>query len=386
MNSAWKAATLTRKQRTNYAWAVGIAFAVGGVLGAFCATAFRDIGLSLLCLFGYSGILSGFILLVRQLRFCPVAVKVVVWVLFPLTLMVVIMGGMVTVLPYYIYNLVRIRKTPKETFPGKPMPTPADRAKRRTALLIGVISLVIIGVVSQIIPAVQNAVAAANVYHDTGYRQDSVDNLIIREFYYSPNNPDYAQDMEYSYDIKDGVLFVLNNSDMAERKIKFPDIIGRYNVKSGAGRISNASAPFLREDLDRLFTNCCIAGDNGEYAYMLTIESYSEGEMINTRVRDNMASNPGESDTPDLREWIKSRMPWTDRTCAPPGELELFDASGEPIASKTLRDGKYVLYYGVVHRGDTQYQITASYKGENYTLLTYDDIVNFRLLSRDRKN
>ena len=127
MNSAWTAATLTRKQRTTHAWAVGIAFAVGAVLGTLCAISFMDIEMLLLCLFGYSGILSGFILLIRQLRLCPVAVKVVVWVLFPLTLMVVFVGGMVTVLPYYIYNLVRIRKTPKETFPGRTSPRTGGR-------------------------------------------------------------------------------------------------------------------------------------------------------------------------------------------------------------------------------------------------------------------
>ena len=267
------------------------------------------------------------------------------------------------------------------------MPTPADKAKKRTVWLIILISLAVVAVISQIIPAVQNAVTAANVYHDTGYRQDSVDNLIIREFYYSPNNPDYAQDMEYSYDIKDGVLFVLNDYYFGPRKIKFPDIFGRYNVNDGVRRMSYTYGPFMRDDLDRLFTNCCIAAKNGEYAYMLTIEAYSEDEIIENRVREliKSSSDPRISETPELRERAKSSLAGADRTCAPPGELELFDASGEPIASKTLGDGKYVLYYGVVHSGDTQYQITASYKGESYTLLTYDDIVNFRLRGKGRR-
>jgi hypothetical protein len=343
---------VTRKQRIDYARAVGIAFAVGAILAVSGVAADMPIYVLFVAPFSFGGILSGFILLIRQLRLSPVSVKVLVWVLFPVTLLVVFVCGTVTLLPYYIYNLVYIRKTKKEVFPGQPLPPPSYRSKKKTVLLIIVAFYVVFLLASQIYQTIRDAGIAKDIYEKTGYTPESLDNIIIAEFYYRPYDPDYARSLDYSYDIKDGTLFILNEDNWRHR-IKFPNLFGKYSQGDNAQRSEYLYGTRIRPDLDQLFTGCSLARQGNTYAYMLTLDATGKDQL--------------------------AKELFNDFTFAQPGKLELYDETGGEITSKAMDNGRYVIYYDVIYTDDTEYTVTASYRGESYTLLTYDDIIKFKL-------
>lgn len=60
----------------------------------------------------------------------------------------------------------------------------------------------------------------------------------------------------------------------------------------------------------------------------------------------------------------------------------LTDENGEPIQKMT--NGNYTVYCDVIHKNNKDYKLIVSYKGDIYTLLTYEDIAAFNIQNRNR--
>ena len=369
--------TVTRKQRINYSLAAGIAFAVGAFMGLqfgiFSPDPMPLIWLILLCALMSGGIVSGFILLIRSLKLCSIAVKILVWVFFPITILAVSSVGMVTLIPYYIYNLICISQKKYADEPARLMPAAPRKRRLGWAIAGGCLLLAYLG--NTLFSVLNETTIANDIYKRTGCAPGSPDNLIIRQFCYDPDDSDYTVYLDYDYDIKDSVLFVLTDRRQGMGKIKFPNVFGQYTIDENTQvyRIGGD----VREDLDRLFSECHVARQGGTLAYMLILDARSRDERIEKYLQD-IPMAAGIENIEALSAYAENKADRADPTYAEPDELELADETGEPIPSKALSDGKYVIYYDVVRIGDTGYSVTASYQGETYQLLTYDDIVNFR--------
>ncbi len=371
--------TVTRKQRINYSLAVGIAFAVGAFmglqLGLFNPDLMPIIWMILLYALMSGGIVSGFVLLVRSLKLCPRAVKILVWVFFPITILAVSSFGMVTLIPYFIINLICIINKKYADEPVGLM-TPARR-KRRFGWVIAGGCLVLAYLGNTLFSVINETAIANDIYKRTGYAPGSLDNLIIRQFNYDPEDPDYTVNLDYDYDIKDSVLFVLTDRRQDIGKIKFPNVFGQYTVDDNTQIYYYRTGGEMVEDMDRLFTGYYLVRQGSTLAYMLILDARSRDERIERYLQDIPmgAGTENIEGSLALAEYFADRA---DYSCAQPGDLGLTDEKGVLISSKTLSDGKYVMYYDVVRIGDTDYGVTALYHGEIYRLLTYDDIANIR--------
>lgn len=60
--------------------------------------------------FGITGIINGIILFIKIIGKAHIAIKILSAILFFITLYVIIVGGIVSLLPYYIYSIVQYRK------------------------------------------------------------------------------------------------------------------------------------------------------------------------------------------------------------------------------------------------------------------------------------
>ena len=109
-------------KRKNYLLYTSIAFSIGsiiyGILG-FIAHDFLDypfnptIGFLLYGFMGgllIGGLLSGILLFTRIIKTQRQTLKILSIALFPITFFVIALGGIITFVPYWVYNLFQLRK------------------------------------------------------------------------------------------------------------------------------------------------------------------------------------------------------------------------------------------------------------------------------------
>lgn len=340
---------ITRKQRQFYAITVGVIFALGNILYGGLALISNMTPVIVYAILGGmlpGGLASGIILVGRFMRQRKSTVLIVLaCVLAPVTMLVIMAVGVYGVIPYYIYNLVLIKKTKAADIPQHTVQT-----AKRTKKTVWIVALCIIAglmIANTIGEAISDSMIAQEVFAKTGYAVGSPDHVILKEYYYHDG---VLEDGEYEYVELDGVLFALaRRGSEIDSNIYYSNKNGGYARDVKTSRSAFSTGTFMRHDIDRLFTRIQIKKSGEVYALMLTIDARRDDEHI----------------------WH------IDRTYADVHKLTLTDENGESI--QTMTDGKYTVYCGVMLEDNNDYKLIVSYKGDTYTLLTYEDITAFNI-------
>lgn len=373
---------ITRQQRKFYAVIVGILFGLGMILYGGIAY-FND--LTTVILFGIlggillGGLASGIILFGRYMKQRrSTALIVLACVLAPVTMFVIMAVGMYGVIPYYIYNLVVIKRIKEGDARASTMQTTKRTKKAVGIVVVCIIAAVIIGLKTY--QAINDSLIAQEVFTKTGYTVGSTDHLVLKEYYYHDG---VLEDGKYDYFEQDGVLFVL-----AKRSSEIYSNIyhaNRYGEYIGVGKVSRSifsSKTFMRHDIDRLFSSIKIENTGEVFALMLTIDARSDNEHIADYL-DGIArgwSNEKTRKSFVAKEHTDFIISHIDRTYADTDELTITDENGEAI--QTMTHGNYTVYCDVIRKNNKDYKWIVSYKGDTYTLLTYEDIAAFNITNK----
>lgn len=332
---------ITRQQRKFYAVIVGILFGLGMILYgglAFFSDMTRVIVYAVLGGILLGGLASGIILFgrfMKQRR--STALIVLACVLAPVTMLVIASVGVYGVIPYYIYNMVVLKRTKEGDAPASTIQTTKHTKKAVWIVVLCIIAVLMIASITY--KAIRSSMISQEMYAKTGYAVGSPEHFILTHYY----NFGILEDGEYEYIEQDDVLFVLVKRDgLFLTDIHYGTVQGNYTTYKGMNRyIFINDSDLMREDLGKLLTDIKLEGKGDSYALMFTTDS---------------------------------------RTDDAPIVLSLTDENG--VSIQKMNDGNYTVYCDVIHKNNKDYNLIVSYKGDTYTLLTYEDIAAFNITNK----
>lgn len=355
----------SKKQRISYAIFTLLAFCLG-ILIYFLLNktpffkSFMIIRFTRLLIAGtiLSSIVSGLILVIRFISECKSQVLIAFSaILFPITLLFSILLGAVSLVPYYVYNLVMIFKGEK-----------IDIIKYKKVSLT--LRIILICITSMLVLAAINAPRVYRFKKDTKINEDIVDKTgfekgsfdfnIIKEFYYDKDKS-YEDNLDYQYELVEDVYFTLiENKAVMNYKIEF--VTG-----------TNSSKSFTLNDLNDytadLFSEVWVEQRGEKCAIILIIDARTEEEH-----RESLDETVGERFSTDF--FLNSQM---DRKYAEPDSIELYNNNDAKINKIVSNNGNYVMYYDVMDLADANYKIIAEYNNKKCIIIESADIINYKI-------
>lgn len=364
---------VSTKQRQRYLIIVSIFIILGMILYGLLAAVFALFSCAFLyALLGgimFGGIASGIILFSRYMTQKSTAFKVLSYVLFPITLSIVSIVGYITLLPYYISNLIIFIRT-KNNIDTKRISEISLKTKKITYLVYACF-IIVIFIGYYIYNAINEINIINDIYKETGYTAGSPDYVILRNYYYSGSDTDYNK-TDYVYKVKNNTLFILaKNDSICYSNILFAQSNGKYRIESEYLKSGDFYGGFLKQDIDELFTDVRIANKENNHAYMLIIDARSKQEQIKQIMKTwrNMDE--------------QAAAGFLDSTHADIDKIQLFDEKGTSLETISVAGGIYIAFYDSFNSDNTDYEVIVSYEGKKYTLLTYENIVNCSITVSD---
>lgn len=321
----------------------------------------------------FGGLASGIIISRRYIKRKKSVVLVILsFILFPISLTIIYLVGLYTLIPEYISNVIALIRLKKSVEP-KSVGEGYLRSKRKIGYAFaGLLS--ILYAVYFINTSIVETNINNDIYKNTGYKIGAPEHVIIKNYYYNGANTNYSKDNDFNYVIKNDTLFILaNNNGICHSDIIFAQPNGNYPDKTNYLKSTNFYSNFLRKEIDMLFTEIRIANHGNKHAFMLIVDIRSEqekvGQMIQTRHMNKQ--------TADI---------FLDKTHADPESIQLFGGKGTLLETIRIAKGKYIAFYDSFNDDEKDYKVIVSYDGNEYTLLTFYDIVNCDVYRKDSIN
>ncbi|MFA5675603.1 MAG: hypothetical protein WDA65_03690 [Christensenellales bacterium] len=310
----------------------------------------------------FGGIASGSIIFCRYFKKKKPIVIVILCTLFPISLTIIIIVGIISLIPEYISNVIALIYLKKGIDPELATKSYL-KSKRIISLVFGILFIIFF-----IVYLVNNFVNETNtnddIYKNTGYIVGSPDYVIFKNYYYEGVNTSYEDDKDYDCVIKNDTLFILaNKNGICHSNILFAQFNGMYPDKSNYLKSGNIYSIFLKEELDVLFTEIRIANQGNKHAFMLIIDSRSEQEKI----YQIMETRNMDKHITDI---------FLDKTHADPENIQLFNNRGTLLETMRIANGKYIAFYDSFNDDEKDYKVIVSYDSNEYILLIYNGIVN----------
>lgn len=364
---------ISEKQRRFYLVFVSIFILLGMLLYGLLAAYAQFPNVFLYTLLGgifLGGIASGSILFGRYIRRKKsVALITLSCVLFPVTMMIIIMIGLYFLVPHYINNMIILVQKKKCSDP-KQTNEVCSRLIRKTNLVYG-FTLIVLVLGYLIYGAVTKTNITHDIYQNTGYSSGTPEYFIYRNYYYDGVSKDYIKSTDYNYIIKNDTLFILaNHNGISYSNILFAQPNGEYPLETRDLYSGEYDGDLMREDIDKLFTNIRIAIHGDKYAFMLIIDKRNEQERI-AQIKKQYKVNEERANL------------FLDRTYAEIEKLQLYDEKGILLDSISINNGEYIAFFDSFNNNRTDYKVIVTYEDNEYDLLTYNDIVHRKITAMD---
>lgn len=287
---------------------------------------------------------------------------------FPVTIVIIVACGIALVIPCYVSNALILVKTRNCDDQNHYEKVSADISKK-VYRLYGIIAIVFIAA-NFAYSAALNMQIAGRIQESSGYAPGSPDYVVLKNYYYSEETEDY-KNLDYDYTVVKSALFILaKKNSMCKSDIIFAMPNGRFPEKNRYNMSGGSRGSFMREDIRKCFSEIKVANVGSQFAYMLIADLRSD---------EQRAADWSETFNTGMEDAYLSIGSLDDKSHINVDELRLVNHKGVSPKRIQISGGEYVAYCDSFSKEDKDYSLTVYYRGELALLLTYDDIVHFKV-------